>query len=393
MMAAGLESADFYANPYPTYATLRRQGEAVYDEERDLWFIGGYACAVDLLVNRKLRKDDRYERLTPEQTASPLLRMKSLWLLMRDGAFHRNGRAAVADGFSHRSIDSAEQLVREVCRDVIGAIEPGREFDLIAEVARPLPFQVISALLGVLGEESDALRVSSRALFATLEPGVTEEKWEAGERAAEHFTEVFSPRLRQPAVYGGALLRSIAETVDNGSTTFEAAVAMCSLMFIAGHETTTHFIGNAVNAIIEHRVDVGTFARRVWSEPRVLEEFWRYDSSVQNTLRIAEHEVELGEVTLPQGARCMILLGSANRDERFFDRPDTLDFTRPVRRHLGFGYGAHFCLGAPLARLEVSVVLSALASLGERWAVAQDEVTWTQSVTVRGPARFPMMLA
>ncbi|MEU6652812.1 cytochrome P450 [Streptomyces sp. NPDC046900] len=354
------------------------------------WLIPGYRECVSLLADPRVRKDRTYDELSPEAAASPLLRMRSLWILMRDGDYHRRVRPIVARALSRSAVAQLNEMVTAECEAITAGLAGGGQFDLMSEVAAPLPFRIVARLLEVPPRFDDSLRLASSVLFRTLEPGVTPQLWQAAEKSTAWLTELFTRHLAAGSFKHGTVIAAIATALRSGELSLEEAVATCTLMFIAGHETTSQFIGNAVLALA-HRPDL--LADPGWDhEHNAVDELWRYDTSIQSTVRICTESLDVGDVRIPAGDKLIFLLGSANRDERVFAQPDTIDFHRERRPHLGFGFGGHYCLGAGLARLEVASLLRSLRARGTAWKIDHHAVEWSSSLTARGPRRIPMAL-
>jgi cytochrome P450 len=316
-------------------------------------------------------------------------------LIAEDGERHAAMRAIVNRGFTPRRIAAWEVRARELVADAIAKLRAGGPFDLVQDLAIPLPVAIIAEMLGVEPSRGPDFKRWSDAIVASatgpgrgdpFDPRVTDELIEL----LRYVRGVAEARRRHPA---DDLVSAIAAQQDGESAlTTREVVQFVVLLLAAGNETTTNLIGNAVTALFDHPDQLARVAANPSLVPAAIEETLRYDAPVQILFRVATQDVELAGTRIPKGAYVAPLLGSANRDERRFPDPDRFDVARDAQGHLGFGFGKHFCLGASLARLEARVALEALAPELPRLERERSREL-VDSFLVRGPRRLALRRA
>jgi cytochrome P450 len=267
--------------------------------------------------------------------------------------------------------------------------------DLISELAYPLPVTVICEMLGVPEGDRDNMRRWSddiaRSLDALGLPSDREivKRGRAARHAlGEYFRGLLPERRRHPRADLLSLLLAAEQQGDR--LTEDELLATCVLIFIAGHETTVNLIGNGVLALLQHPRQLMALRENPHLLPGTVEELLRYDSPVQRTARVTKSEVPLGGKTIPRHALVVAAIGAANRDPERFPEPDRLDILRHDKDHIAFGFGIHFCLGAPLARIEAEVALGTLLRRMPRLALATHAPQWRESSTLRGLRELPL---
>jgi cytochrome P450 len=382
----GLLSHEFLADPYPVYLLLRESpGQLVWLEDRSMWLVPGHAAVSALLRDKRVIVDPRYSRLSAEEQASEIMAMKSRWILRRDGSYHSRLKRLQSAVLAPHANTAAQQVSDAVVAGLLAEAQPGDWFDVMATLALDLPYLMISTLLGVRGADQPLLRTWSRDLFATLEPGMTPAKWDRGEEAARSLRQFFADLLAAPAAGGATLMAQYQRAIADGTAATDEIEATCALMFVAGHETTSHFLGNAITALARHPDQLAVAARVGGFTTAHVSELLRFDGSVQNTSRVAATDLTVGDEKVGAGARLLLLLGSANRDEAAFPAGDRLDLDRSTSGHLALGLGPHYCPGAWLAQEQTRSALNALLRIGPRWTVDEERIRWRQSSQVRGP--------
>lgn len=364
--AIDLTSAEVVADPYPFFAAERAVAPIRWHEGLGMWLTFSHAAANAVLRHRGLGR--LWAPRWPEEhmPAFELIHVHSL--LESEPPTHTRLRRLIAGAFARGHVERLRPRVIElagVLADrVADAGSDGSTVDLIAEYAEPLPVQVIAELLGVPEADWPLLRPWSNAIVKMYEYEVSSAQKTAAEQAASEFVAylrgLVAERRKQPAE--DLLSSLLAETdVDGGKLTEDELITTCTLVLNAGHEATVNVVGNGVTALMSHReqydrLDVGD-ARAVES---AVEDLIRYDSPLQLFERTATEDVEFGDVTVRAGQKIAALLGAANRDPEVFAQPDRFDLARPDNPHLGFGAGIHFCVGAPLARVELQTSLTTL---------------------------------
>jgi cytochrome P450 len=299
-------------------------------------------------------------------------------MLNKDGEDHRRLRKLVTKAFTPRMVERLRPRIQEIADELIDAVEAQGEMELVDEFAFPLPITVIAELLGIPVGDRDSFRRWTNAMVTpALTPQGIAQFSEAVDEFVAYLRELFERRGTTP---GDDLISALLQVEEGGDTLSEEELfSMVVLLIIAGHETTVSLIGNAVLALLEHpdqRAELQGDPERI---SHAIEELLRYDSPVERTLnRWAATDVELGNQTIRRGEGVIVILGSANRDPSCFTDPDTLDLGRADVKHLAFGRGSHYCLGAPLARLEAEVALTTLLRRlpGLRLETPLEELYW-----------------
>ena len=360
-----LTSPDVVADPYPYFAAARAAAPVQWHDGLGMWLTFTHAAADTVLRTRTLGRLWA-PRWPDEATPSfDLIHVHSL--LESEPPTHTRLRRLIAGAFSRGHVERLRPRIAELADrladGVADAGADGSTVDLIARYAEPLPVQVIAELLGVPESDWHLLRPWSNAIVKMYEYAVSAEQRDAAETAAREFVEylraLVAQRRRAP---GDDLVSSlIAETdAEGGRLTEDELVTTCTLLLNAGHEATVNVVGNGVTALLDHPDQLAALRADPGLVPTAVEELIRYDSPLQLFERTAVEDTVIADVTVSAGRKIAALLGAANRDPAAFDDPDRFDVSRDPNPHLGFGVGIHFCVGAPLARVELQVSLATL---------------------------------
>ncbi|MFI5611175.1 cytochrome P450 [Amycolatopsis sp. NPDC051903] len=347
----------FLADPYPAFAALRAEGEVHHHDGLDLAITVSHSAAAAVLRHRGLG------RIWTD--AQPLERFASFNLLHRNSLLeneppaHTRLRRVIAGEFGRGHVQRLRPMVARLASSMVdtlaGKIAADGSADLLEHLAQPLPVAVIAELLGIPVEDGPRLVAWSNAIVKMYEFGLPEASRDAAEQAAADFVAY----LRD--VVSGTPGGIVADLVASELTPDEV-VATAVLLLMAGHEATVNVIGNGVTALLTHRAQW----EQLVSDPTLLdsavEELIRFDAPLQLFERTATEAVDIAGYRVERGAKIGALLGAAARDPKVFDEPDTLDIGRSPNAHLGFGMGIHYCVGAPLARVEIAAALSALST-------------------------------
>ena len=379
----------FWRDPYPTLALLRAQAPVRRVDLADgpVWLVTRFDDVRAALADPRLSKNWRH--LLPPEARADAPGEQDPMMLMRDPPDHTRLRKLVSRSFTARRISALRPRVAEIAAELLGAVPGDAPFDLMERYAFPLPVQVICELLGVPAADRDRFGAWSRVLIDQSTPG---DAYHADAQLRGYLAELIARRRAEP---DGALLSALAQVADeDGDRLSESElVAMATLLLIAGHETTTNLLGNAVLALLTHHDQLALLRARPELMPRAVEEFLRFDGPVWNaTYRFTTEDVEIGGVTVPAASAVQLTLGSANRDDARFPDAAELRIDRDAGGHVAFGHGIHFCLGAPLARIEGEVALSALLARFPALELAVDpaELVYRRSTLVRGVAALPI---
>ena len=322
----------------------------------------------------------------PPPSQSDLNMMMSNWMLLRDPPDHTRLRGLVHKAFTPRIVAQMQERIQEIADDLLDQVQEQGQMDLVADYAYPLPVTVICALLGVPAADYPRFHVWSDTIARALDlTDVTEIYDQASVAAGEltaYLDELLAERRKRPQADLFSALVAVEEQGQHLSR--EELFATCALLLIAGHETTVNLIGNGTLAMLRHRSQWELLVDNPNLAESAVEELLRYDGPVQLTGRRVKEEFSYGEHKFKVGEQIAFLLGSAHRDARQFEDPDQLNLTRNDRRHLAFGAGIHYCLGAPLARLEGGIAFATLARRFPNLALGDDPISYRDNLTLRG---------
>lgn len=379
---------EVHEDPYPLYARLRAEAPVYRNEDLDFWALARHSDVLAAFKDAK-RFSNRFGVSIDPAAYGPHARLGTSFLAM-DPPEHTRMRGIVSRSFTPRRVGAMEPRIREIAVGRLDRLVGSGSFDAIAEFAGKLPMDVISEMLGAPEADRTELRTWAD-LLVHREEGVMDvppEGAEAFGKILGYFRELIADRRKKP---GEDLLSAMLELErDADHLSDSELLAFCNLMIVAGNETTTKLIANALywldqNPAQRMRVAKGQAGMSQW-----VEETLRYDNSTQMLVRTLAEDVTIAGQSLPKGARVLLLVGSANRDESVFERSDEYDLTRDCGRMLSFGQGTHFCVGAALARLEGAVSLEEWWKRFPDYRVEVDGVSRVHSVNVRGFANLPV---
>jgi cytochrome P450 len=397
-----LYSDSFREDTYATFARMREQDPVLFqpgiDGETPIWFVTRYDDAEAVLLDDERFVRDPRHALPPEllaewQSGLPdAIAFIDSHMLNRDGDDHRRLRRLVSKAFTPRMIEQLRPRVQEIADALIEPVVAAGEMELVSAFAFPLPITVIAELLGVPPADRERFRDWSNAM---VRPALAADELERfGAKMAEfagYLHALFEERRREP---GEDLVSALVAVEDGGDTLSEEELSsMVAILIVAGHETTVSLIGNATLALLTHPEQRELLERDPTLLPRAVEELIRFDGPVERTLnRWAAVDVELRGRTIRRGESVIVVLGAADHDPERFEAPGTLDLAAERgSRHLGFGRGPHFCLGAPLARVEAEIALGTLLRLpGLRLAIPQEELRWRPVPLFRSLVALPV---
>ena len=392
-----LLSARAGLDPYPAYAALRAHGPVV--EHGGSYFVSGYAAADGILRDSRMVAYDA--TLLDAQWAdwrdNQAVAMFADSMLRQNPPNHTRMRRLAAGVFTARRVSRLrEVIVAQVdeALDELAAHADGGRVDVVTHLAYPLPIGVICALLGVPAADRGQFRRLAEALTAVLEVRFSEEQADTAHSAAKELADYFDSLIAlRRADPQDDLVTALAAAHDAGGDrlTADELLGNLALLLVAGFETTTNLIGNGLHLLLQRPEQQARLAADPGLAPGYVEEILRYDSPVQLTMRFAGAPAEIGGVWVPRGSELILLLGAANRDPERFADADVFDPDRPGNAPLSFGAGAHYCLGAPLARLEAQVALPALLRRFPKLVAAAPPVR-RDRLTLRGWAALPVSL-
>lgn len=387
------------ADPYRLCAQFRDRGPLQLPDANLVVFLSYRDCD-EVLRHPSSSSENANSTVAKRQaeagTAPP--RQGPPGFLFLDPPDHTRLRKLVSKAFAPRVVSALQPDIRSLVDGLLDRVAEKGQFEVVEDFAYPLPVAVICRLLGVPLEDEPQFSRASALLAQALDPfstitgvpaDVANERQQAGTWLRDYFHGLIDKRRSRP---GEDLLSGLIAVEESGDQlTEEEIVSTCNLLLIAGHETTVNLIGNAVLAMLRNPGQWAALGADADRAPAIVEETLRYDPPVQLAGRIALADMVIGGVEVPAGDVMMLLLAGANRDPAEYDRPDVFDPDRKNLRHLGFGRGAHYCLGAPLARLEASVALAAVAARFPN-ARLDGEPQYKTNVTLRGLSRLTLAI-
>jgi cytochrome P450 len=387
--------------PYGLYADARRQGPVrpvVLADGRPAWIVTGYEEARQALLDHRLAKSiGKALAIRPEIVAPGFAHpLFGHHMLAADDQDHSRQRRLASAGFSTARMAALRPRVQAIVDGLLDDLErrpAGEPVDLVAGFTLPLPITVISEMLGVPVEDRARLRAWFDAVFATpLAPANDGPGRAAADAAYAYLCDLIAAKRAAP---GDDLLSVLTASADGDRLAEDELLSTAWLLIVAGHDTTVNLIGNGLVALFRHPDQLARLRADLSLVPAAVEEFLRYDGPVQHTtFRMTTEAVTIGDVEIPAHEQVLVVTAAANRDPGHFAEPDRLDIARPENRHIAFGHGIHFCLGAPLARLEGDVAFTSLLQRFPdlRPAVPVEEFHWTYRIVLRGLDALPVLL-
>ncbi|MFJ7493714.1 cytochrome P450 [Streptomyces sp. NPDC097727] len=378
---------DFTANPYPYYEKLRAAGPVHTirtDEFERIWLVVGYGEGRAALADQRFGKEWRGLVDRPEGNDPIFANMLEL-----DAPHHTRLRKLVTREFTARRVEALRPRVQQITDELLDAMVPAGRADLVDALAFPLPMTVICELIGVPDLDRNTFRKLSNDVVT---PSTPEQEREAVVAMGVYLAELIEDkRCSQGDDLMSALVRTRDEEGDGLSP--DELVGMAFLLLVAGHETTVNLISNGVRALLHHPDQLSALRADFGLLDGAVEEMLRYDGPVEAaTFRFPREPVEIGQRVIPAGEPVLISLAGADRDPGRYPEPDRFDIRRDTRGHLAFGHGLHFCLGAPLARMEGRIAIRTLLERCPRLALDVDagKPDWLPGMLIRGVRELPV---
>lgn len=387
-------------NPFPLYARLQDDDPVHWSPALRAWVLTRYEDVRQMMLSDSMSPDRLrpfYAQLQGERRAllSEVMRYMSLWMVFRDPPEHGRLRRLVGTVFNLKALEGLDDAVTGVVDHLLDRLPTDRAVDWARDVAMPLPAYVIMDMLKIpyaaypeLKEASDELRAFIGGARADGDRYTRARN--GAERLASFFRALIAERRAAPG--DDFVSRMIAARDDEGRLSEDELVATCMLVLFAGHETTTHLLGNALHALLDHPDQL----QRLRDQPALIdsavEEFLRYDGPSNAIARVVKVDHHIEGRLLKAGDRVFGFANAANRDPRAFTDPQRLDIARTPNRHVTFGFGAHFCMGAPLARLEAKRCIGRLVQRFARIERAAGPPDWIDALAMRGVSTLPVQL-
>ncbi|MGE0826691.1 MAG: cytochrome P450 [Candidatus Binatia bacterium] len=383
----------FIANPYLFYHRLRAE-DPVHRSTLlpDSWILTRYADVVMVLRDARFDRHDAENFFRERFGQGLLIDVFSKWMLFRDPPDHTRLRTLVNKAFTPRAIEGLRPRIQALVNSLLDAAQGHGRMDIMADLAYPLPVLVICEMLGVPAKDRELFKEWSGDVARTLDPIQTPEMVARGHAVVEtmvaYFRDLIVTLRKNPQE--NILSAMIAAEEKGDRLSEDELLANCILLFSAGHETTVNLIGNGLFALLQHPAQRQLLQNKPELSQNAVEEFLRYDGPVQLTGRSVREDVEIGEKRILAGERVITVLAAANRDPAQFPDPDRLDITRQENRHVAFGHGIHFCLGASLARAEGQIAVNTLLQRLPNVTLDDEAPRWRPAFTLRGLQTLPV---
>ena len=410
LLKQSFDDATYFSNPFPLFAQLRNNDPAFFSHTLGGWVVTRYQDVSDILHNHqdyssKGRVHHLINKLDPEvQKQLPILQMHfATGLTHSDAPEHKRLRGLLAQAFTPKVSESMRPITRKIVQKVVSKL--GSTSDLIHDIFTPVPALVVGRLLGSSEEDIPDLIRWAAAINGLYEKGGLIDPQKAI-YAEEMLNEMrsFVTRLanERRAIRDKGRLDSSQDVLaglvnseaDGDSLTESELVSTVVTLFVAGHETTTHLLGNGLLALLNSDSEMQKIKSQPDRIPNAIDEMARFDGSVPRSWRITKRDMEISGVLIPKGQLVLAMLASANRDDSEFPNPDKFDIDRDTKKHLAFGRGVHVCLGAPLARIEGQEIIKELLEKfpNIKLNAAPEELTWRRDVALRGLTSLPVQL-
>ena len=389
------------ADPFSVYGRLRDQDPAHWSPSLKAWVLTRYDDVKRVCLDLRMSSDRLrpfFAALPPPEAArmAELIRILTLWMVFRDPPDHTRLRRLASRVFHVRSINALRPNIEALTAWLLERIGSREQFDFIAEFAGPLPALVIIDMLGAPRGELERLkRLSDEMALFIGSARATPDKYGRAEAATHEMADIFrrliAERRAEPQ---RDLLSELVHVEEEGDRlTEDELVATCVLLLFAGHETTTHHISNGLAALLRFPGELEKLRANPTLAPAAVEELLRYDGPIGAQVRIVQEPQTFHGHEFKPGDRVFLMMNSANRDPRAYDDPDRVDLARHGPPHLTFGFGAHICLGFPLARLEGQIALPALLARWRHIEPTGQPLEWIDSMVIRGMKAFHMRVA
>jgi cytochrome P450 len=389
----------FRIDPYPTYRRLREE-DPIHETPFGAHVLSRYADCVAVLRDSRSSSDSKnsleYQQFVAEQGEDPnegFLGGARPFLFL-DPPDHTRLRGLVSKAFTPRVVEGLRPRIQQLVDGLLDARAGSDSMEVIEDLAYPLPVGVICEMMGVPTADHATFKEWSRALARSLDPVeiMPAEEVEQRQRTVTQFADYFRALIeeRRAEPKDDLLSALIAAEEAGDKLTAEELLATCILLLVAGHETTVNLIGNGTLALLRNPDQLQQLRDNPSLAKNAVEEVLRYDPPVQMTVRIALEDMAIGEVALAKGKQAILLLASANRDPDQFPDPERFDITRDASHHIAFGYGIHFCLGAPLARIEGEIALGTLVRRVQGLELRTEAPAYKENIVLRGLAALPV---
>lgn len=382
------------ADPYPLYHRLRREDPVHWDPFLHAWVVTRYTDVIRVLREFTAARTPTPEKLTEMglEALNPIARVMVKQMLFLDAPAHTRIRSLAGVAFTPQKVEALRSHVRDIARNLLQGAQEKGGMDVIADLAEPLPCIVTAEMLGLPVEDHRQLKVWSQDFAEML--GNFQHNPDHIPRilkSTDEMTSYFRGKMRQSAIRPDGLVASLRNAEINGDRLSEdEVIANCIVTMVGGQETTTNLIGNGVLALLRNPGQLEKLRLNPSLIPSAVEELLRYESPSQHTGRLAPGDLEMGGKHIQKRQAVMAVMAAANRDPERFPDPDRLDIARQDNKHVAFGWGAHFCFGAPLARIEGQIAFEEMLRAFPKWSLKPGPLAWRTNLGLRGLKTLPI---
>ena len=385
-------------DPHPLFLKMRKERPIHWSSRYRAWIVTRHSDVLRGLRDPGLSSDrigSLLDSAPPESASRKALELLSDWMVFKDPPVHTRLRKLITKSFTSRAVSHIQERIEEIVSELLDRCEERGRFDLVEDIAFPLPTMVIAELLGAPASDRARFRTwsdeISPVVFGSFDSAA---RRASAEGAILNFADYFSNLVsRYEANPSDNLITALIDARDSrDALSHDEVIATCMLLLFAGHETTTNLIGNGAYHLLTHPEQLRRLRKDPLLAASAVEETLRFDGPSKIIVRLAAQRLEYGDAVFQPGQRVFLVQSSANRDEDVFLRPDEFDIGRSPNPHIGFGYGIHFCLGAPLARSEATAVYSNLFKRFPSLSLLDGEVPWEPVLLSRGVLSVPVAL-
>jgi len=390
---AAMLDPEVLGNPYPLYHRLRSESPVHWDPLLRVWVVTRYEDVIQVLRDFSAQRTPPPAQLTTMglSALNPVAQVMVKQMLFLDPPAHTRIRGLASAAFTPARVEGLRSHIREIVQNLLKPMISAGRMNLITDLAEPLPCIVTAEMLGVPVEDHRQMKSWSQDFAEIL--GNFQHNPDRVQRilkCTEEMTAYFRAAMRSERLRPEGLVNALKNAEIGGDRlTEEEVIANCIITMVGGQETTTNLLGNGVVALLRNPGELEKLRANPALIPSAVEELLRFESPTQYTARIAAHDTELGGKQIQKKQAVFAVLGAGNRDPERFTNPDQLDLARPDNKHLAFGWGAHFCFGAPLARIEAQIAFEELLRL-QNWSLATDKLTWRTNLALRGLTTLPI---
>jgi cytochrome P450 len=382
------------ADPYPFYRRLREEDPVLWDPFLHAWVVTRYPDVVKVLRDFTAGRTPSPEKLTTMglEALNPIAAVMIKQMLFLDAPAHTRIRALAAVAFTPRRVEVLRPHIRDITRSLLQAAAAKGEINVIADLAEPLPCIVTAEMLGLPVEDHRQLKLWSQD-FAEMLGNFQHNPDRIPKilKSTQDMTEYFRSAMRNGSIRPDGLIRSLMDAeIDGDRLTEDEVIANCIVTMVGGQETTTNLIGSGLLTLLRNPDQLAKLRADLSLIPSAVEELLRYESPSQHTGRLAHEDIEMGGKQIKKGQAVMAVMAAANRDPERFPDPDRLDLARQDNRHVAFGYGAHYCFGAPLARVEGQIAFEEMLRSFPNLSLKPGPLVWRTNLGLRGLTSLPI---